>query len=342
MPWCLIKLPLLDEATEARLDRYLEMCARERDRPALKELYRRLVEIQETGVWPTSPAELFNSTKSPTNKLFSDAHARSELARARTAGWSEIVIREPALITSEAVIVDLAWADWSGGGGWVAKLGMVLGPGVQPIETTRTYRADQRAVLVVRALRRLRDAGHDVPIITARPEPELVELLLHLAVRVRLQWTGRVSSQFTFPGSLNVRWLGDLPMQTLSIADTLAARPPAEQGAPGAFAWAQINRDRRFLLYGPSRRAHYYIRHCQEGMSGDRHQREMLRLVDMIESRELSLSDYRIEDLKILAKNEDAYERLTRGMLLMWRFALHAPAVAADNDAGNLDIPETS
>jgi hypothetical protein len=67
----------------------------------------------------------------------------------------------------------------------------------------------------------------------------------------------------------------------------------------------------------------------------------MLRLVGMIESRELCLSDFAIEDLKILAKDEDAYVRLTRGILLMWRFALHAPAGAASGE-DNLDIPEIS
>lgn len=339
MPGCIIRLPALDAATEVRLDRYLEMCASPRDRPALKELYRRLVLSAGSGLWPRSPAQLFGSSKSPAYKLFSNKNAASIAAQARTKQWSEAIVREPALITTEAAIVDLSYADWTGGAGWVAKLGVVLGAGVQPIEITRTYRHEDRHGRVVQAVRRMREVGHRAPLLTTRPEDDLVSLMLDLAVLTDLEWTGRVSDQYEFPGALAVKWFGAMPMQTLSVADALAAVTSTDSAA-GAFAWAQINRRCNVLLYGPSALGRYYIRHCVGGTAAE-HQRETQRLVKMVESRELCLSDFAIEDLKVLAKDEDAYVRLTRGILLMWRFALHAPAGAASGE-DELDISEST
>src|SRR5580693_3199163 len=244
---CLVGLPPLDETSEPRLDRFLELNVRVRDRPALKELYRRLHPVVNGGAWPESLAKLLGTTRSPTYKAFMQT-ASSEHAKRRTDEWSDAVIGEPALVSREAALFDLMPTDWAGGGGWVFKGGLVLDPGIQPIEVARTYHAEKRATLVLKALRRLREAGHDVPVLTTRPDRELIELMVSLAASTDMKWTGRLSSQFGFQPTLLVQWLSPAPMQSLSVADALAAGERARPGENGSFAWVQINDKRWFVL----------------------------------------------------------------------------------------------
>jgi hypothetical protein len=323
---CLTGLPALDETVEPRLDRFLELNARQRDRPALKELYRRLSPVVSDGTWPESLAKLLGTTRSPTYKAFTQ-NASSKQAKHRTDEWSKAVIGEPALIGRQAALFDLLLTNWPGGGGWVFKAGLVLDAGVQPIEVARTYHAERRPGLVLKALRRLRAAGHDVPVLTTRPDRELVELMVSLAASTDMKWTGRLSSQFGFQPTLLVQWLSPAPMQSLSVADALAAGERARPGENGAFAWVQINDKRWFVLYGPSRLGRYYL-HSRVGSSkAAGEQAKLLELVETIESRELGLQDFAIEHLRVLASNEDAYNRVTQAILLLLRFPLQSPSI---------------
>jgi hypothetical protein len=326
MPDCLISLPLLNDVVEPQLDRFLELNARPRDRPGLKELYRRLSALTRKGDWPENLARLLGTTRSPTYKMFTQ-NASSSHARRRTNEWSDAVIGEPALTSREAAIVDLVDTNWAGGGGWVFKGGLVLRAGIQPIGVARTYRPEQNPALVLSALNRLHAGGHDVPVLTTRPDRQLVEVMLNLAARTTMKWTGRLSSQFEFQPSLLIQWLSPVPMQTLSVADALAAGAPARPGESGSFVWLQVDGRRWFVLYGPSRLGRYYLRSRVGSGKAAGEQAALLRLVDLIESRDLCLTDFAIERLRVLEGNEDSYRRVMQAILLLWRFPLQSPAV---------------
>lgn len=329
MPSALIQLPLLDDTTASRLNRFLDIHgSRQGDRKALLELYGRMSSNLAKGVWPTSVSELFGTSKSPGYKRFT-RNAEFGRSRAETERWADAVFNEPALLTRQAVLLDLVSTNWAGGGGWVLKAALLLGGGLQPVDVKRTYVADHRVGLVVNLLTRLKKAGHHVPILTTRPDAELASLMLELSVRLKLDWTGRVSSQFAFPPQLAVRALHSAPMQTLNVAEILAA-------SDTDFAWVEVNKAHYFLLFGPSPQGRYYIkRHTRKG-EGVSEQADLLRLIQRIEADGLGLSDFAVERLRVLKKCIACYESLTQGKLWLWRFALYpqlAPSIQHDGDA---------
>ncbi len=330
MAGCVTELPLLDELHTPRLDRFLELGGYGgRDRKALVELYQKLSVGTAESLWPQSVAQMFGTTSSTGYRRFT-SNAALPNSRASTRRWADAVMREPALVSRQAALLDLVSTNWAGGGGWVLKAGLVLGK-VQPVHVQRTYLDDERISLVVDFLKRLSGAGHHVPVLTTRPDHALVALMLDMSVRWPISWTGRVSSQFAFPPHLSVKALHSAPLQTLNVAEIVAASDDSAD-AGGSFAWVQINRDRYYLLYGPSAQRRYYLRCRADTKSGLDEQRVLLRLVETIESFSLGLTSFNIERLRVLRKNCDSYESLTQAILWLWRFALQAQ---------RLDLPAT-
>lgn len=327
-------LPALDAQTETKLDAYLAANASQRDAAQLKELYAALRRTVGGGHWPTSRAELFGSTKSPVYKYFSEERASAPGPVKRTEDWERETLEDPALATCEAVIVDIVHSNWTGGGGYVLKGGLVLGAGIQPIEISRTYEPGGQLTLLLDLWQRLVRSGRAAQLITTRPQQKLVDLMLSAAVAERLPWTGRVSSQFEFPGHLSVKPLDPVPLSTLSAADALASGT-SEDGSHESFSWFQVNADHYFVLYGPSRLGRYYL-HRRFGKATASAETERLRkIVRLAESRDLSLISYAAERLKVGREHEHAYRRLTRAILLVWGFALshtQSPAKLTGSD----------